>query len=135
MTKLYVLGPHKFNFLRGVLIGLGFVGAYYTVGQYNRKEFMRRVRARNELMRLDVATIKEIVDVDLRTADGSPLRFDQLVGEYLCIYSGAFKDFTKFHRALTESQYGQELSFLFVADQEKLQKLTKDAVRVPLANS
>lgn len=135
MTKLWVPSPAKFPAFRMLCVGAMFYIGYHTLGHRFRTEFMRRVRARNELMRLDVATIKELVDVDLRTKDGSKLKLDDLKSEYICIYTGSFKDFARIHTSLLETAYNPELGFLFVSDQEKLQRIQTEAIRVPLSNS
>ena len=135
MTKLWVHGPAKFNAFRVLCLGVSIYAGYKVIGYYCRREFMRRVRVRNDLVRLDVATIKDMVDVDILTIDGQKLRFEDLSGEYLCIFNGAFKDFARIHRVLLETQYGADLNFLYVTDQERLNRLSKDAIRVPLPKS
>lgn len=135
MSKLWVSIPKKVPVFRVLVVGFSTFIAYQIAAPRCRREFMRRVRVRNELMRLDVATIKEIIDVDLKSADGKALKLEDLKSEYICIYSGSFKDFARIHSNLQETQYSSELGFLFVSDEEKLQRLVKEAVRVPLANS
>ena len=134
MTKLWVFSPSKLGMFRIVCIGAGFFAAYHVLGTRYRREFMRRVRIRNDLMRLDAAAIRDLVAVDLRAADGSSVRLADIPGDYLCLFAGSFKDFAKLHAAVTDSQYAAEAAFLFVADQDRLRR-ANEASRVPLSKT
>lgn len=135
MTKFWVRAAARFPVARLVYaLGL-FYGASKIAEHYCRKEFMRRVRARNELIRLDTGTIKELVEFDLLSGDDKKIAFSDFDSEYLCIFFGRFKTFLRIKHALQNTPYESEMAYLYVTDQDRLKKLEKDTARVPVPNT
>ena len=90
---------------------------------------MSRVRARNDLMRLDNSSIREVVDLDMQTIEGEKMNFGSLTGEYVLIYFGELSGFLQMYSNIGKSVYFGDVHFVFVTEGERLKRIVEDAMR------
>lgn len=134
-AKLWIHAPMRVPVVRMLVAGTFLFTAHHVLGYFFRKEFMKRVRARNALMLLDAAAVNELINVDLQTVEGTKFSLNDLKSGYICLFTGSFKEFTKIHEALQSSSYSGELGYLYITEPDRLAKLATQAIRVPLSNS
>lgn len=135
MNKVWVCLPKRGPAFRlsCFLVGIYIFNKY---AEYSfRKEFMKRVRARNELLRLDTGALKELVEVDLLNLAGQRLKFSDLEGDYLCVYIGQFKNFLRVNSAMLATPFESQITYLYITDETKLKRLTNEAMRAPIKDT
>ena len=96
---------------------------------------MSRVRQRNSLVRLEHSDIKKVGQFNLVDPAGQTLKIEDIEGEYLLVFTGDLKQLIKLRQAMGTSLLFKELKYLYVSDNDRIQKLTKDVMRTPLPDT
>jgi hypothetical protein len=130
-----VVRPSFFNMFKLVFS----IGSWLAVGEvwsrYSRREYMRRVRERNRNRLLASEQPKQLGRLQLMTIQGNQLTPATVPGKFPVFFFGDFKTFINLLAVFSSSPYYKELHFIFVADEQTIQKLQSGAVRTQIPNA
>ena len=95
-------------------------------GRYEQREFMRLVRQKNELLKLENTTLKEFNDFPMQTGEGKETSLFGMQGAYLCVFYGDFPTFLSVRSAMLKTAYFDELRFVYFNSKDSLEKIVKN---------
>ncbi len=133
--NIIVKPPRRFSFFTLCAMVLGNWVVIKVIKYYSLREYMRRVRERNDLMKLQHAEVKTMDPPTLEDLNGEPILLENVPGDYLFVFTGDFHSFLKVKGALGESLFFKDMKFLFITDRERLRKIVTEAMRAPLSDT